>query len=174
MIGGKNMIEIEIDNASIQGLLRDLKGYEKEAQSAIDRACSQTANEINIIAKGRLSGMFGGDLAHSMPKQSVKTKQQTGHGGAGLMGAMYVRKQAVMDWVVGNSKKYAAYIEFAIGEYVFTSMEFSEEAKKVAAQFKGSKKVKGFPTNSFLNWAAVNQEKKHIERIEKELNKIQR
>lgn len=166
------MISVEIDNASIKGLLRDLKGYERESLKAISKATDQTALAIESDAKNRLRGNFGANSAPSMPKMNIKTKVQTGHGGAGLLGSIYNKALSVIERIVGSDKKYAAYIEFGTGELVFTNSDFDNDAKKVAANFRGKKKVKGIRGESFLNWAAVNQEKKHIERIETELNKI--
>jgi hypothetical protein len=74
--------------------------------------------------------------------------------------------------VVGTAKKYAPYIEFGIGDLVFTSKEFTDEEKQVASQFRGTKRVHGFKGISYLGWAATNQGPKLIERIEKNLNAI--
>jgi len=151
------MLSIEVDG--INELQRDLTKYGKDAEKAINKAVSDTALNIQSDAKKRLNGMFGSD------KHNI-------HGGAGLLGSVYNRVVKSMEKVVGSDKHYAPYIEFGIGEMVFTNMDFSDEAKAVAAQFKGKKKVKGFKGDSFLNWAAINQEKKHIQRIENELNKL--
>lgn len=173
LTGQKGFIGVEIDNASIQGLLRDLKGYEKESENAINKAIAQTSLAIQTDAKNRLReyltniGEFLTDK-----KTGKKAASMRGHGGSGLVGSIYNRVVKSMEKIVGSDKHYAPYIEFGTGEKVFTNYDFDDEAKKVAAQFKGKKKVKGIRGVSFLNWAAVNQEKKHIERIETELNKI--
>lgn len=151
------MIGIELIGS--EGLQQDLRKYGVEAEKAINEAVKLTAAAIHLDAKHRLQGQLGSD------KHMI-------HGFAGLVGSIYNKVVQSMERVVGSGKEYAPYIEFGIGEMVFTNMDFSAEAKAVAAQFKGKKKVKGFKGDSFLNWAAVNQEKKHIERIEKELNKI--
>lgn len=151
------MIGLEIVNG--RDVISDLAKYGKDAEKAIDKATDDTARAIESDAKKRLNGMLGSD-------------KHTIHGGAGLLGSVYRRAVQIMERIVGSDKHYAAYIEFGIGEMVFTNMDFSEEAKQVAAQFKGTKRVKGFKGDSFLNWAAVNQEKKYPERIEKELNKL--
>lgn len=173
MIGGKGLIGVEIESSSVQGLIRDLKKYEKEIEKAIDKAVAQTSLAIQSDAKNRLRGMLGADSAPSMPKQNIKTRQQTGHGGAGLLGSIYNRVVKSMEKVVGSNKHYAPYIEFGTGDLVFTNFDFDDNAKKVAAQYKGRgiRKV-NIRGESFLNWAAVNQEKKLITRIETELNKI--
>lgn len=151
------MISIEVVNG--RDVMADIERYGKEATTAIDKATDDTALAIQKDAHMRLNGMLGSD-------------KHTIHGGAGLLGSVYRRVVQSMERIVGSNKHYAPYIEFGIGEMVFTNMDFSEEAKQVAAQFKGVKKVKGFKGDSFLNWAAVNQEKKFQERIEKELNKL--
>ena len=156
------MLSIEVDG--INELQRDLTKYGKDAEKAINKACKDTATNIESDAKKRLKGMLGSD-------------KHTIHGGAGLLGSISPRFIKMMEhvvgaWSTGTDKYYAPYIEFGIGEMVFTNMDFSDEAKAVAAQFKGKKKVKGFKGDSFLNWAAINQEKKHIQRIENELNKL--
>lgn len=170
------MISVEIDNASIKGLLRDLKGYERESLKAISKATDQTSAAIQMDAINRLRGMFG-SAPHSIPKpkkgaKKLSNMEQTGHGWGGLAGSIYNKAISVIERNVGTNKPYAAYIEFGTGEKVFTNFSFDDAAKKVAALFKGTKRVKGIRGDSFLNWAAVNQEKKHIERIETELNKI--
>jgi hypothetical protein len=149
------MIGVEIIGA--EGLRQDLNSYSKEAQKAIDKAVSDTAKAIETDAKKRLNGMFGSS------KHVIF---------ANLVKSIYKRKIESMEAVVGTPVHYAPYIEFGTGEKVFTNFEFDDEAKKVAAQFKGKKKVKGIKGDSFLNWAAVNQSKKLLERIETELNKI--
>ena len=152
------MLSIEVDG--IDELQRDLSKYGKDAEKAIDKACRETARAITIDEKDRLEGMLGSD------KHNI-------HGGAGLVGSIMSKPIKVMEWIAGSfGKHYAPYIEFGIGEMVFTNMDFSPEAKAVAAQYKGTKKVKGFKGDSFLNWSAINQEKKHIQRIENELNKL--
>jgi hypothetical protein len=154
-------------------LQNDLRKYGVEAEKAINKAIEDTMIAIWRIAKQRLqeyltqAGVFLVDK-----KTGAKAQAKRGHGGSGLTGSIYKRKGENLTAYVGTTKHYAAYIEFGIGEMVFTNMDFSDEAKQVAAQFKGTKKVKGFKGVSYLNWTAVNQEKPHIERIEKELNKI--
>lgn len=164
------MIGVEV--IGLKELEFDLQKYGIEGEKAIDKAIKITAIAIQTDAKERLRGGLGASNAHSMPKQNIKTKEQTGHGAGGLMGSIYNRSLGFMESVVGTAQKYAAYIEFGIGDYVFTSMDFDKEARAEAANYKGKKKVKGFPNDSFLNWAAVHQEKKLIERIEKNLNDL--
>jgi hypothetical protein len=154
------MIGCEI--IGIEGLRQDLNAYSKESQKAIDKAVKQTATQIESVAKKRLMGMMGSD-------------KHTIHGGAGLLGSIYNRMIESMEWVVGTPNFYAPYIEFGTGDLVFTNFDFEDEAKKVASQFKGKgiRKV-NIKGDSFLNFAAVNQSKKLVERIETELNKINR
>lgn len=157
MIGKSGIIGVQIDNASVQGLLRDLKGYEKESEQAINKAIHLTSLAIETDAKNRLRGLFGSE------KHVIF---------GALVRSIYNRVIKSMEKAVGTNIIYAPYIEFGTGEKVFTNFDFDDEAKKVASQFKGKKRTKGIRGDSFLNWAAVNQEKKHIERIETELNKI--
>jgi len=152
------MIGVEIQG--VEGLKKDLNAYSKEAQKAIDTAVKQTALAIQTDAKKRLNGMLGSN------KHNI-------HGGAGLLGSIYHRIVESMEWVVGTPNFYAPYIEFGTGDLVFTNFDFDDYTKRVAAQFKGKgiKKV-NIRGDSFLNFAAVNQSKKLVERIETELNKI--
>jgi len=151
------MIGVEI--TGVEGLQADLKKYGVEAEKAIDKAVRDTTFAIETDAKRRLTGMYGSD-------------KHTIHGGAGLLGSIYKNAVKIMEGVVGTAKHYAAYIEFGIGDLVFTSKSFTDEEKAVAAQFRGKKRVKGFKGDSFLGWAATNQSPKLIERIEKNLNAI--
>lgn len=148
---------IGVDIIGVEGLRQDLKSYSKEAQKAIDKAVGQTATQIESVAKQRLLGMFG-SARHVIY--------------ANLLKSIYKRKIESMEVVVGTPVKYAPYIEFGTGQEVFKNFDFDDEAKRVALQFKGTKKVKGIKGDSFLNFAAVNQGKKLLERIETELNKI--
>jgi phage gpG-like protein len=163
------MLSVEIIGA--EGLKQDLNSYSKESQIAIDKAVSDTAQMIRTVAMNRLKGMLGSD-PHSKPKIGKSGKQQ-GHGGAGLLDSIKRRKIQLMEWVTGTNQSYAAFIEFGTGDLVFTNFEFDDEAKKVAADFKGKgiRKV-NIKGDSFLNYAAVDQSKKLLERIETELNKI--
>jgi hypothetical protein len=150
------MIGVEI--SGVEGLLQDFKGYEKEAGKAIDKAVDDTASMIQTIAKNRLRGLLG-------------SAKHTIHGGAGLLGSIYKRTVQAMEKVVGTPVYYAPYIEFGTGDLV----EIPEGAESVAIQFKGKgiRKV-NIKGDSFLNYAAVDQQKKLIERIETNLNKIQK
>jgi len=149
------MIGVEV--IGTRDLQNDLNKYGVEGEKAINKAVSDTSKAIETDAKNRLRGGLG----------SAK------HWIYGALGrSIYNRVVQSMEKVVGTPVKYAPYIEFGIGEMVFTNMEFTAEERAVAAQFKGQKKVKGFKGDSFLNWAAHNQEKKLIERIEKNLNDL--
>ena len=156
------MIGIEIDNQSVRNLLSDLKGYDREAEKAIEKAVSDTSLAVQTDAKNRLRGMLGSD-------------KHTIHGGAGLLGSIYNRIVGKMEKIVGSDKHYAPYIEFGTGDLVFTNFDFDNDAKEMAAQYKGKgiRKV-NIRGDSFLNWAAVNQQKKLIDRITNNLNKINR
>jgi hypothetical protein len=80
-----------------------------------------------------------------------------------------------MEKVVGTDVEYASYIEFGTGDMVFENFDFDDNARRVAADFKGKgiRKV-NIKGDSFLNWAAVNQQEKLVKRIEDNLNKINR
>lgn len=149
------MMSVELIGAD--DLQKDLKKYGKDGEKAISKAISDTSKAIETDAKNRLRGNLGSDK----------------HWIYGALGrSIYNRVVNAMEKVVGTPVKYAPYIEFGIGEMVFTNMDFSAEAKAVAAQYKGKKKVKGFKGDSFLNWAAINQEKKFQKRIEDNLNAL--
>ncbi len=173
LTGQKGFIGVEIDNLNIQGLLRDLKGYEKESEKAIDKAVTDTAKAIQTDAKDRLRSYLAIVGEYVTSKSGRKTQAKRGHGGSGLTGSIYNRVVKSMEKVVGSNKHYAPYIEFGTGDLVFTNFDFDNDAKEVAAQFKGKgiRKV-NIKGGSFLNWAAVNQQKKLIERIETNLNAI--
>jgi hypothetical protein len=148
------MIGAQIDG--VEGLLRDFKGYEKEAEAAINKAIGITALAIETDAKKRLNGMFGS-----------KKHWITGN----LAKSIYNRVVKSMEKIVGTPVEYAPYIEFGTGDMV----DIPEGAESVAILFKGKgiKKV-NIKGDSFLNWAAVNQQEKLVTRIETELNKINR
>ncbi len=151
---------IDMDVMNLQEVQADLKDYKKEVEDAIDFAVVQTKNAIRNDAINRLRGMFG-SLKHIV--------------GGTLAGHMYTEKVQDGEWLVGNDMEYAPYIEFGTGDLVFTNFNFDEAARKVAAQYKGKgiRKV-NIRGDSFLNWAAVNQQKKLLKRLETELNKINR
>jgi hypothetical protein len=139
-----------------EDLIKDFKGYEKEAQKAVDKAVSDTAKMIETDAKNRLKGLYGS------AKHIV-----TGV----LRSSIYNKPAADGGKVVGTYVDYAPYIEFGTGDLV----EIPEGTEDVAAQYrgKGIRKV-NIKGDSFLNWAAVNQRKKFIERITNNLNKIKK
>jgi hypothetical protein len=153
-------------------LLKGFEDYKVEAEKAINKAVSDTAKAIEVDAKNRLINSGEG---HVYPKMNIKTHQQTGSGGAGLLGSIYNRVVQSMEKVVGTNKSYAPYIEFGTGDLVFTNSEFDEDAREIAKQYKGKgiKKV-NIRGTSFLNWAAVNQRLKLVDRIKENLNKIKR
>jgi hypothetical protein len=152
---------IDMEVVNLQQVLAGFKGYEKEAGDAIDFAVFQTANAIRKDAINRLQGMFG-----SLRHIGI---------GATLAGHMYTEKVQQGEWLTGNDMEYAPYIEFGTGDLVFTNFDFDEDARKVASQYKGKgiRKV-NIRGDSFLNWGAVNQQKKLLKRLETELNKINR
>jgi hypothetical protein len=165
-------MKIDIEVTGVKELIKSFKGYEVKAEAAINKAVDDTAVAIKADAQMRLMMSSEG---HVYPKMNIKTHQQTGFGGAGLLGSIYNRIVKSMERVVGTSKHYAPYIEFGTGDLVFTNSEFDEEARETASKFKGKgiRKV-NIRGTSFLNWAAVHQGKKHIERIIKNLNAINR
>jgi hypothetical protein len=144
----------------VEGLLRDFKGYEKEAEAAIDKAVKETAQKGAKMAKDRLEGRLGskrhyhfGDLIKSVFAKKGNKKMEAQFG--------------------SYTCEYAPYIEFGTGDLVFTNFEFDEDARRVAAQYKGQgiRKV-NIRGDSFLNYAAVEQAPKLRERITNELNAI--
>ncbi len=147
----------------VDDLKKDFDKYKIEASKAVNRATDKTAVAVRNDAVSRLKGLLGsakhwigGTLAghvYNNPYTDVATRQYMRH--------------------VGNDMEYAPYIEFGTGDVVFTNFDFSEEAKREAEQYKGAgiRKV-NIRGDSFLNWAAVNQSKKHSERVVTELNKI--
>jgi len=162
------MIGLEI--IGTEELLKGFDKYREEAEKAINKAVSDTSFNIETDAKNRLLNSIEG---HSYPKMNVKTHQQTGHGGAGLLGSIYNRVVQSMEKVVGTNKSYAPYIEFGTGDLVFTNSEFDEDARETASQYKGKgiRKV-NIRGTSYLNYAAVHNRKKLVERIKENLNKI--
>jgi hypothetical protein len=152
------MISVEVTGD--KELIADLKGYEKESAKAIQKAVDDTALKIKEIAVVRLSGGMGSRM-HSV------------HGGAGLIGSIYNKTVETFERIVGTGTHYAPYIEFGTGDEVFNNFEFDAQARQTAAEYKGKgiRKV-NIRGDSFLNFAAVNQRKKFIERITDNLNKI--
>jgi hypothetical protein len=148
------MIGVEITGT--QELISDFKGYEKEAEQAINKAVTDTAKAIETDAKRRLQGQLGS-----------KRHWITGN----LAKSIYNRIVQSMEKVVGTKLPYAPYIEFGTGDFV----DIPEGAEGVASLFrgKGIRKV-NIKGDSFLNWAAVNQRQKLVERIKANLNKINR
>jgi hypothetical protein len=150
-----DLLGAEVDG--IEGLMADFRGYEKEAEQAIDKAVAQTATAIQKTAKGRVEGRMGSKR----------------HWGTGLLSkSIMPRMNKMMDWQVGTSSEYAAYIEFGTGDEAFKNFPFDAEARQVASSWWSHKKWKGAKGDSFLNYAAVEQQPKLIERIKTELNKI--
>jgi len=164
------MIGIEITGT--RELINDLNQYGKDAEKAVNKAIKETASEIEKESKSILRAYLERSGIFIVNKSGKKAQAYRGHGGAGLLGSIKQKAVNAMEYIVVAAKDYAAYIEFGIGEMVFTSKQFTAEEKQWAAQYKGSKKVKGFKGVSYLGTATLNQEKKHVERIEKELNKL--
>jgi hypothetical protein len=146
--------------SGVDELLKDFKGYEVEAGKALDKAIKDTAKGVETDAENRLRGLLG-------------SAKHTIHGGAGLLGSIYNRVSGQFEKIVGTPVYYAPYIEFGTGDLVFENFDFDENARSIASQYKGKQPAKHpIRGDSFLNWAAVNQQKKLVERIENELNKI--
>jgi hypothetical protein len=147
---------IGLEVTGTDNLIKDFKGYEKEAQEAVDKAVSDTAKSVETDAKNRLKGLYGSakHIVTGVLRSSIYNRPAIGGGK-----------------VVGTTVDYAPYIEFGTGDLV----EIPEGTGDVAAQYKGKGirkiNIKG---DSFLNWAAVNQRKKLIERITGNLNKIKK
>lgn len=140
------MLTIEVEG--IDGLLKDLKGYEKEAQKAIKAGVDKTALAIESDAKERLKGKFGsrkhiitGRLRASVIAKLISGKSfsYSDDKGNNFDGTL-VENPGELESLVGTNVEYAAKIEH---EY-----------------------------DSFLNWAAVNQQNNLSKRVETELNKI--
>lgn len=150
------MISCEIEG--VEGLLQDFKGYEKEAGEAIKKSVTEVVTLIIKDAKVRLQT--------GLQKQPKHTR--TGR----LISSIMRKKQHERDQfegVVGTDVEYAPYIEFGTGDMV----EIPEGSESVAAQYrgKGIRKV-NIKAVSFLNYAAVKNSKKFIERLTANLNKI--
>ena len=143
--------KIEIEG--VDELINSFGRYRREAAMAVQKAVDKTSKAVETDAKSRLKGMLGSEK-HWITGTLAKS--------------IYNREQAKGDRIVGTPLVYAPYIEFGVGDYV----EIPEGLEAVAAQYKGTKKVKGFKGDSFLNWSLVNQSKKMIERIKEELNRI--
>jgi hypothetical protein len=147
MIGNAEILGVE-------GLKADFRKYGKDAEKAVDIAVKQTGFAIQSDAKKRLNGMLG-SAKHWITGNLAKS--------------IYKRPLQPMEMIVGTPVEYAPYIEFGTGDFV----EIPEGTEEVARLYKGKglRKV-NIKGDSFLNWAAVNQQKKLIERIEIELNKL--
>lgn len=152
------MISVEVTGD--KELIADLKGYEKQSARAIQKAVDDTALKVKEIAITRLNGGMG-------------SKIHTVHAGAGLLGSIYNRVIQTFERNVGTGIHYAPYREFGTGDEVFKNFEFDNQARQTAAEYKGKgiRKV-NITGDSYLNFAAVNQRKKFIERITSNLNKI--
>jgi hypothetical protein len=137
-------------------LLKGFENYKVEAEKAINKAVSDTAKMIETDAKNRLRGMNG-------------SRKHVVYGN--LLRSIYNRVVGSMEKVVGTNVSYAPYIEFGTGDLV----EIPEGTEDVAIKFKGKgiRKV-NIKGDSFLNWAAVNQRLKLVERIKDNLNKIKK
>ena len=147
----------------LEGAYKLMLGFEKykdESSKAVTDAVNETSLAVESDAKNRLAGNLG-------------SNRHTVHGGAGLLGSIYKHKVNDFEKQVGTNQNYAPYIEFGTGDLVFTNFDFDANARQVASQYrgKGIRKV-NIRGDSFLNWAAVNQQPKLIERIENNLNKI--
>jgi hypothetical protein len=145
---------IGLEISGIENVIRDFKGYEAQAEKAVNKAVSDTAKGVETDAKKRLNGGFG-------------SRKHVVYGN--LLRSIYNRVIVSMEKVVGTPVHYAPYIEFGTGDLV----EIPEGLEDVAAQFKGKgiRKV-NIKGDSFLNWAAVNQRKKFIDRITSNMNAI--
>lgn len=156
------MIGVEIYGVS--DLLNDFKGYKKETDKAINRAVSLTALAVERDAKARISGGLGSIKHRVMSKLYTSIRRNK------------ALEKDQFEAVVGSFNcKYAPYIEFGTGELVFQNFDFDEQAKAVAAEFKGKAPAKHpIRGDSFLNFAAVKNQNKFIEFLENELNKIAR
>jgi hypothetical protein len=137
-----------------------IEAYRKASDNAVLTAIKQTASAIEKTAKLRLHGMMG-SAKHwitGILAKSIKPRA-TGKKGEYIVGAF--------------NCEYAPYIEFGTGDLVFTNFDFDAEARTVASEFKGAgiRKV-NIRGDSFLNYAAVEQQPLLVKRIEDELNKV--
>ena len=151
---------IDCEILGVSGVVSDFKKYGSEAEKAIDIAVKKTGLAVESDAKKRLKGMFGS------AKHWISGR---------LASSIYNRKIQNGERIVGTDVKYAPYIEFGTGSVVFQNFDFDADARRIASQYKGSgvRKV-NIKGDSFMNWAAVNQQNKNVERIKEELNKINR
>lgn len=154
------MISVEI--IGTDGLMIDLKRYGVDAEKAIGRAITRTCAKIEGDAKKKLkSGL------QKIGKE-LKEASRTGF----LMSSirrMKNHENSIMEGVVGTDIEYAPYIEFGTGDYV----EIPAGQEDVAAQYKGKgiRKV-NIHAVSFLNYAMVTNEKTFVDRLEQELNNL--
>lgn len=163
---------IGLEIIGIDKVITDFKGYELQAEKAVQKAVDDTASNVASDAKQRLEGGLGAPINRSTPRTDPKTgKQAGGHGGAGISGSIYNRSVTSTEKRVGTNKHYAAYLEFGTGDMV----DIPAGLESIAAQYRGQgiKKV-NIRASSFLNWAAVNQRAKHIQRITDNLNAIKK
>jgi len=151
------MINFTIDGTD--RLLTRIEAYRKASDNAVLTAVKQTALAIEKTAKLRLRGMLG-----SMKHIGI---------GAFLWKSIYNRSTGKKaEYIVGTPVEYAPYIEFGTGDLVFTNFSFDAQAREVASHYKGRglRKV-NIRGDSFLNYAAVEQQPKLEQRIIDEMNK---
>ncbi len=133
----------------IRELTADFKRFGKESDKAVKRAVDQTALAVETDAKKKLIGdghIITGRLAASIHAES-KNGQQYNYKdkkGNSYDGSLN-EKIGNLEAVAGTNVHYAPYIEF------------------------GTKYITG---DSYLGHAALKQEKKFKDRVEKELNKL--
>lgn len=150
---------LKIEAVNVEEVIASLKDSGKECDDIIIKATADTAMAIESIAKKRLRGQLG-------------SRKHWIHGAAGLAGSIY-RRVDKKEGIVGTGKHYAPYIEFGTGDDVFKNFDFDAETKSYAAQFRGrgirKVNIKG---DSYLFFAAKDQEKEFYRRIEEGINKL--
>jgi hypothetical protein len=147
------MISFQLDGAD--KLIAGFKEYKIATDKAMDNAIKQTAQAIETDAKKNLK-----DGLQKNPKHKRTYR---------LLPSIYNKFIQLGERFVGTNVHYAPYIEFGTGDFV----DIPAGTEAVAAQYKGRgiKKV-NIHAISFLYKAMIGQEKKHIERIKTEMNKV--
>lgn len=156
----KTMAEfLKVEAVNVDEAIASLKDFGKECDEVILKATADTAMAVESIAKKRLRGQLG-------------SRKHWIHGAAGLAGSIYMRVEE-KEGIVGTGKHYAPYIEFGTGREVFKNFDFDAEAKSNAAQYRGRgiRKV-NISGDSYLYFAAKDQEKEFYRRIEEGINKL--
>lgn len=140
---------VNIKVEGVDGLLKDFEKYGQEAKKAIKKAVDRTALAIETDAKKKLKAdrhIITGNLYASIHREK---KTGENHGDYSLDEPI-----GEMEAITGTNVVYAARIEFGF--------KGTDSAGRTYNQ----------GPSSYLGYAALKQEKLNLERVEEELNKL--